>query len=132
MGCTGRHALDLLALHIKMQHYHLEVEGIPEYINMLKDAQKQAGRAGRTISNKKLLLFATTAILTTERFPRANEDWEDRTEYDKTWKNWKESYKKTHAKARIKAQANEALSSLAQKILLPTKKPQKMWRTAKD
>ena len=23
-----------------MQHYHLEFEGIPEYINMLKDAHK--------------------------------------------------------------------------------------------
>ena len=40
--CTVRHALDLLALHKKMQRYHLEVEGIPEYINMLEDAQRQA------------------------------------------------------------------------------------------
>ena len=38
-GCTGRHALDLLALHNEMQRYHLEVEGIPKYINMLEDAQ---------------------------------------------------------------------------------------------
>ena len=44
-GCTGRHALDLLALHNEMQRYHLEVEGIPKYTNMLDDAQKQAGRA---------------------------------------------------------------------------------------
>ena len=44
-GCTGRHALDLLALHNEMQRYHLEVEGIPEYIHMLEDAQRQAGRA---------------------------------------------------------------------------------------
>ena len=27
-GCNSRHALDLLALHNKMQRYHLEVEGI--------------------------------------------------------------------------------------------------------
>ena len=26
-GCTGRHALDLLALHNEMQRYHLEVVG---------------------------------------------------------------------------------------------------------
>ena len=39
-GCTSWHALDLLALHNKMQRYHLEVEGIPEYINMLEDAQQ--------------------------------------------------------------------------------------------
>ena len=34
-GCTGRYSLYLLAMHNKMQLYHLEVEGIPEYINML-------------------------------------------------------------------------------------------------
>ena len=30
VGCTGRHALNLLALHNEMQRYHLEVQGIPE------------------------------------------------------------------------------------------------------
>ena len=50
-GCTGRHALDLLALHNEMQRYHLKFEGIPEYINMIEDAQKQAGQSGRTITN---------------------------------------------------------------------------------
>ena len=88
-GCTGRHALDLLALHNEMQRYHLEVEGIPEYINMLEDAQRQAGRAGRAISDETILLFASTAMLTSERFPRANYDWEDRAELDKTWAAWK-------------------------------------------
>ena len=38
VGCTGLHALDLLALHNEMQRYHLELEGIPEYINILRDA----------------------------------------------------------------------------------------------
>ena len=84
-GCTGRHALNLLALHNKMQRYHLEVEEIPEYINMLKDDQRQAGRAGRTITDDTLLLFASTEMLTSERFPRANENWEDRAMRDKTW-----------------------------------------------
>ena len=50
-GCTGRHTLDLLALHNEMQSYHIEVEGIPKYTNMLEDVQRQAGRAGRTIAN---------------------------------------------------------------------------------
>ena len=74
-GCTGRHTLNLLALHNKIQRYHLKVKGIPEYINMLKDAQRQAGRAGRTITDKTLLLFASTSMLTSERFPRADDDW---------------------------------------------------------
>ena len=37
---TGRCTLDLMALHNVMQRYHLEVEGIPEYINMIEDAHK--------------------------------------------------------------------------------------------
>ena len=93
-GCTGRHALDLLPLHNKMQCYHLEVEGIPEYIHMLKDAQSKAGQEGRTIADETLLLFTTTAMLTTEIFPRANEDWEDHAEREKKWPQWKQAYKK--------------------------------------
>ena len=56
-GCTGRNALGFFELHNEMQRYQLEVEGIPEYINMLEDAQRQAGRAGRTIADKTLLIF---------------------------------------------------------------------------
>ena len=105
-GCTGRHALDLLVLHIEMQRYHLEVEGIPEYTNMLEDAQRQAGWAGRTIADETLLLFTSTAMLTSEQFPRANDDWEERAERDKTWAQWKAAHKKAHAQARVKSQAN--------------------------
>ena len=83
-GCTGRHALDLLGLHNEMQRYHLEVEGIPEYINIIEDAQRQADQAGQTIADKTLLLFATTAVFTIELFPCANDDWEERAEWEKT------------------------------------------------
>ena len=104
-GCTGRHALDLLALHNEMQRYHLEVEGIPEYINMHEDAQRQAGRSVQTITDEMLLPFASTEMLMSERFPRANDYWEDRAERDKTWATWKLLYKQAHTKARVKAQA---------------------------
>ena len=66
-----------------MQRYQLEVEGIPEYINMLKNAQKKAGRYSCMIANETLLLFASTAMLTTEIFTRTNNDWEDRAEAGK-------------------------------------------------
>ena len=90
-----------------MQRYHLEVEGIPEYINILEEAQRQAGRTGRAISDETILIFASMAMLTSGRFPWANDDWEDRAELDKTWAAWKLAYKQAHAKARVKAQAHE-------------------------
>ena len=45
-------------------------------------------------------------MLTSELFPRANDDWEERAERDKTWSQWKTAYKRAHAKARVKARAN--------------------------
>ena len=74
---------------------------------MFKDAQKQAGRSGRTISDETLLLFANTAMLTTDQYPRTNYDWEDWSEEQKTWADWKTSYNRAHAKARVKVQAAE-------------------------
>ena len=97
-----------------MQRYPLRVEGIPEYINMLKEAQRQSGRAGRTITDDTLLLYASTAMLTSERFPRVNDDWEDRAERDKTWATWKLAYKQAHAKARVKSQATEGSTKIGE------------------
>ena len=78
---------------------------------MLEDTQRQAGQAGRAISDDTLLLFASTAMLTSERFPWANDDWEDRAEPEKTWAAWKLAYKQAHAKARVKAQAHEGTTN---------------------
>ena len=107
VGFTGCRALDLMVLNTEIQRYHLEVEGISKYINMLEEAQKQAGRAGLTIADKTLLLFASTTMLMMERYPRTNNYWEDRSKEGKTWADWKTAYNRAHAKARVKAQAAE-------------------------
>ena len=74
---------------------------------MLEDAQRQARRVGQTIANKTIILFASTAMLTSERFPRGNDNWEERAERGKTWAQWKAAYKKAHAQARVKSQASD-------------------------
>ena len=59
------------------------------------------------IAGETLPLFASTAMLTTEIFLRTNNNWEDRAKAGKTWAKWKAAYNKSHAKAQVKAQANE-------------------------
>ena len=71
--CVGLHATDVLNLQNETQTYYEEMEGIPTYINMFKDAQKQFNRAGNPITDPTLLLFASNAMLRTDQFPRANE-----------------------------------------------------------
>ena len=53
------------------------------------------------IADGTLLLIASTSILKSQRFPRANKKWEDLTKDTQTWEVWKVLYKDVHAKARI-------------------------------
>ena len=58
-----------------MQSYNEDMEEIPDYINKLENAQKQSTRSGNLITDPTLLLFASNAMLRTNRFPRENEIW---------------------------------------------------------
>ena len=42
--CSRLNALDLITLQSDMQSDHTEIDGIPEYINYLEDAQDKAER----------------------------------------------------------------------------------------
>ena len=98
---TGRHAFDLLSRMDQMSQYHLEHEGVPEYINALEDAQKMAALSDESneIADGTLLLIASTLVLKLQRYPRANEKWEDMTKDAQTWEAWKVLYKDSHSKA---------------------------------
>ena len=67
--CTGHHAINLLAL------MHVSTDTIPQYIAALEKAQLQVARAEMPIPDNYLMMVATKAMLSWERFPWANEDW---------------------------------------------------------
>ena len=103
--CGGLHAIDLLALQGSMQTAHKECDGIPEYIHTLEDAQAKAARANVPITDTMLMIIATNAMLQTEQYPRANDEWEDMPVIDHTWAKWKLLYRTAAKKAAIKAKA---------------------------
>ena len=74
--CGGLHDLDVLSLQNEMQQYHLDCEGIPEYVNALEDAQDKVERPNNLITDATLDIIATNAMLRKEKFPCANENWE--------------------------------------------------------
>ena len=74
--------------------------------------KNRQGEPYKQSPTKTILLFVITAMLTTDRYPRANNKWEDQAKDQKTWANWKTRYKKAHAKARFKAQAAEGADKL--------------------
>ncbi len=72
----GLHAINMISLRTNMHNYYTQADGIPQYINMLEDAQKKATRAGMPISNVELVMMASAAVLAAQHFPREVNDGE--------------------------------------------------------
>ena len=103
--CGRLYALDVLALQNKMQYYHTNSEGIPEYINKLKDTQSKYERAKNPITDATLVIITTNSLLSTAQYPQANEDWEEPDAHQRTWERWKTTYRTAAKKAAIKNKA---------------------------
>jgi hypothetical protein len=65
----GLHAVDMISLQTNMHQYYVQSDGIPQFINMLEDAQKKAKRAGMPIADIEIVMMASAAILVAQHFP---------------------------------------------------------------
>jgi hypothetical protein len=59
----GLYATNMISLRTNMHQYYMQVDGIPQYIVMLEDAQKKAKWAGMPIANIKFVMMALVAVL---------------------------------------------------------------------
>ena len=95
-NCGGLHPSELVNLPTEMMGYYAIAEGIPEYINMLEEAQRKLARANLPMSDDQLLAIASTAVLASEHFPRPTDEWEAQPRHMKTWPAWKLHYRAAH------------------------------------
>ena len=75
-----------------MQQYFKEVASIPVYINMMETVPKNAVQAKLPISDDMLVAIATKVIMASNRFPRSTDAWEEKTDEEKTWAEWNDTY----------------------------------------
>jgi hypothetical protein len=94
----GLHAIDMISLHTNMHQYYVQADSIPQYINMLEDAQKKAKRAGMPIADVELVMMASAAVLAAQHFPREVNDWEGLSSSARTWAAWKTAFCLAHVK----------------------------------
>ena len=95
-NCGGLHPSDLVHIQTDMMGYYAQAEGIPEYINMLEEAQRKLQRAEVPITDAQLLTIATNAVLASAHFPRPTDEWEALPKHNKTWTAWKTHYRAAH------------------------------------
>ena len=77
-----------------MRTMQVSTDTILQYIAALEKAQLQVARAEMPIPDNYLMMVATKAMLSLERFPQKNEEWEDIEKVSKSWMKWCELYKK--------------------------------------
>jgi hypothetical protein len=94
----GLHAVDMISLRTNMHSYYVQADGIPQYINMLEDAQKKAKRAGMPIANVELVMMTLAAVLAAQHFPCKVDDWEGLPSTSRTWTAWKKAFCLAHLK----------------------------------
>jgi hypothetical protein len=68
-NCGGLHPSELVRLPNDMLGYYTTAEGIPEYINMLEEAQRKLERANLPMLDDQLVAIASTSVLAANDFP---------------------------------------------------------------
>jgi hypothetical protein len=58
----------MIALCTNMSQYYVQVDGIPQFIMMMDNAQKKAKCAGMLIANMELVMMALAAVLAAQYF----------------------------------------------------------------
>ncbi len=82
----GLHTVNMITLCTNMNQYYVHVEGIPQYIVMMENAQKKAKRAGMPIADIELVMMASAAVLAAQHFPRKVTNWEGHPGISRTWR----------------------------------------------
>jgi hypothetical protein len=95
-NCGGLHPSELVNLPTEMMGYYSKADGIPEYIDMLEEAQRKLARANLPMSDDQLLAIASTSVLASGHFPRPTDEWEALPRANKTWTAWKPHYRAAH------------------------------------
>ncbi len=102
----GLHAIGMIFLRMNMHTYYVQVDGIPQYINMLEDAQKKAKQAGMPITNTKHVMMTLAAVLMAQHFHCEVDNWEGLPSTSCIWKAWKQSFCLAHLKQQCKILAS--------------------------
>jgi hypothetical protein len=80
------HAIKIISLRSNMTQYYVQADGVPQFIVMMKDAQKKAKQAGMPIANIELVMMTLAAVLAAQHFLQEVDNWEGLLAIACTWR----------------------------------------------
>ena len=69
-----------------------DVDSIPEYINVLKDARNRLARAAMTITDEQVMAISSPSVLASDDYHTECKQWNKLLTYQCTWFAWKTTF----------------------------------------
>ena len=90
--CTGMHEIDEITILSSMMSMYEDVDSIPEYINVLKDARNRLARAAMTITDEQVMAISSPSVLASDDYHTECKQWNKLLTYQCTWFAWKTTF----------------------------------------
>ena len=87
--CVGLHTLDAVDIPQIMKSLYKDLEGVPQFINAMKAAQRKSKRAKLVINDKYLHAVALKSLLQSVEYETETREWSKLPEDKQTWEDWK-------------------------------------------
>ena len=94
--CRGLSSIELIDIPNEMRTFYADSEGIPQYINLMEEAQRKADRGKLPVTEQTMVAIASKSVLSSGDFETATERWDELVDSDKTWEAWKAHYNAAH------------------------------------
>ena len=95
-NCGGLHETDAVIIQASMMKFYNNAKGIPQYINVIEEAQVQAERASLPISDNVLLAIANRARLASIDYSKKTKKWNKLVPASCKWDLWKLTYQEVY------------------------------------
>jgi hypothetical protein len=84
-NCSVLHPTDLVSLPQDMLGFYTRTNGIPEYIDKLKEVRRKLACGNLPMLDNAVLTIALTNVMASQHFPQATDYWEALPEAHQMW-----------------------------------------------
>ena len=105
--CAGLHTVDVVDIPQLMNSIYKDSEGVPQFINSIKAAQRKSKHAKLVINDKYLHAVALKSLLQSGEYETETREWSKLPEDKQTWADWKTKFRAAYVVKRRSEAAQE-------------------------
>ena len=98
--CAGLYTVDAVDIPQLVKMLYKDTEGIPQFINVMKAAQRKSKRAKLVMNDKYMHAVALKSLLQSGEYETETREWSKLPEEEQTWVEWKTTFRAAYVAKR--------------------------------